>query len=314
MNMTENHGAVGKYLEALDHELRKVPPARREAVVADLAEHIDEARERGRSDDQIIAGLGPVQAIAAEVQADFADGAVEMEQRAKRKVLGFIALAAGVLAAVVDTWIYPSLNVDEFWPDWLHSSAINYDASTRFGAGLMLLFLLPGLMVAAGSMMKSPAARICRTVAAVIVTALPFVIGFNLGVFYLPLIVAAWMIVGVSYPRQQRAQGRRHLPLRMTAGLAAGVPAAALLAGLATGTVETGVLGIAVLAVLVLAAVGAILGLRAAYWVLAACGALLLVASVFDMGMLVLGFWIAGTIYFFAGLAGLLRLQPAPKA
>lgn len=68
------------------------------------------------------------------------------------------------------------------------------------------------------------------------------------------------------------------------------------------------------LAVLVLAAVGAILGLRAAYWVLAACGALLLVASAFDMGMLVLGFWIAGTIYFFAGLAGLLRLQPAPKA
>ena len=314
MNMTDNQGAVGKYLEALDRELRKVPPARREAVVADLAEHIDEARERGRSDDQIIAGLGPVQAIASEVQAEFIDGAAETERRAKLKVLGLIALAAGVLAAVLDTWIYPSLNVDEYWPDWLHSSAIYYDASTRFGAGLMLIFLLPGLVVAAGSMMKSGVARIFRVAAAVVVTALPFVIGFNLGVFYLPLIVAAWMIAGISHRRQEQAQRRKRLPLRMTAGLAAGIPAAAMLAGLATGTVETGVLGIAVPAVLALAAAGAILGLRAAYWVLAAGGALLLVASVFDMGMLVLGFWIAGTIYFFAGLAGLLWIQPVPKA
>lgn len=201
MNTTENQDAAAKYLRALDRELRNVPQARRGAVVADLAEHIDEARERGRSDAQIIASLGPVEAIAADVQLDFADGAAEVERRSKLRVLGLVALAAGVLAAVVDTWIYPSSNIDEFWPDWLLSSSINYDVNTRWGAGLMLVFLLPGIMVAAGSLVKSGAARIYCTAAALIVTALPFVIGFNLGIFFLPLIVAAWMIAGISHRR-----------------------------------------------------------------------------------------------------------------
>lgn len=311
MNTTENQDAAAKYLWALDRELRNVPQARREAVVADLAEHIDEARERGRSDAQIIASLGPVEAIAADVQLDFADGAAEVERRSKLRVLGLVALAAGVLAAVVDTWIYPSSNIDEFWPDWLLSSSINYDVNTRWGAGLMLVFLLPGIMVAAGSLVKSGAARIYCTAAALIVTALPFVIGFNLGIFFLPLIVAAWMIAGISHRRQEPAQGRKFVAQRIVAGLVAGAPAAALFAGLVTGTVGTGVLGVTVMVVLGLAAAGAMMGLRAAYWVLTACGALLLVTAVFDMGMLVLGLWVAGTIYFFVGLAGLLR--PAPK-
>lgn len=313
MRKAKEQSLVAHYLEELDSELRSMPASQRQAVLADVAEHIDEARGEGRTDVQIIDALGSVEDIAGMMSESVGEeGMPKAENRYRLKALGFAAVFVGLLAAAVDTWLYPSTGLDEVWPDWLPSSWINYGMSADFGAGFMLLFMIPTALVVVGAVIPLGKGQLYRVLAALVLSAAMFLLGLNLGVFYLPLVLVGWLMVAAGAGHKNPGLSIKQISLgwRLLAALVVLLAPVMLIAGMVSGAVVGDGFSVPIAVVLGLCGVGVALNWKAAHAALLVIGVLLLAMSVFSMGMIVLAVWLAGAIYLFLGLVGVLWLNP----
>ncbi|MGP9528361.1 DUF1700 domain-containing protein [Glutamicibacter sp. AOP5-A2-18] len=119
--------SVEAYLRSLDHQLRNVPIEARRELVEDIAEHIDEGRERGRSESEIIAALGTPQAVAAPYLEDVLRDGNSPRLRRIRRVLGIVALVTGLFSAIISRSSDSTIVNMAFGPVELQGLSINYD-------------------------------------------------------------------------------------------------------------------------------------------------------------------------------------------
>jgi len=301
--------SVESYLRSLDRLLRNVPVEARHDLVEDIAEHIDEGRERGRSDSEILEALGSPQAVAAPYLDDLLRDGNSPRMRAIRLVLGIVALVTGLFAAIVSRSSDSTIANMGFGPVDIQGLSINYDYSDVFAAIQLLIFLALALMVAASAVMRPVIARKYSIAAAIVMTIVVVFCGTGLGMFFVPSMVTAWMLAGANnlkLSHERRSKRSRIMRIIGTAALL--VPAVFAIGGLATGAVEGG--GVyAYVAVGLLCGVGFLLKFRVALWATSVVGAGLSALAMIDQGMLMAAFWLAGIAYFYFGLYGLLWFE-----
>lgn len=317
MRKVQDQTLISRYLAQLDVELRSVPESQRELLMADIAEHIDEARLEGRSVERILDGLGPAEQIALALNIDeyitpinASSHVADALLKRRRHLLGFVALFLGVLAAIVLEWLNPLL-IEGFSAETSPLNVQDDEIVIGFGgAGTALLFLIPGLLVAVGTSFPKNVGRIYSPVFAIAVTVLAKILDLELGLFYLPLVVVAWLIA-CAWLISARSWGKIwRIVFQVIIILMLLMPVAVTSAGILSGAILVDVIPLLAIAVSVVCLVGVVRNARWVYWCMALIGVLALVGAIFSMGMLVLGIWIAGTIYLSCGLIGLLWMNP----
>jgi hypothetical protein len=164
------------------------------------------------------------------------------------------------------------------------------------GFGVVLLFLIPAA-IATAPLFATPRARTLFTTAvAVLLTALSFF--FPEGWIFAPVALLAWAALGAPVIARH---GRPAAGWRIAAGALTAVPGAGGLAGVVGGswelTIESLLVTLASFSVGVLIA----LGMSWAGIVLALGGAVLLVDSALNPGMLTLAVWWAGGLFIALG-------------
>ncbi len=301
--------SVEAYLRSLDHQLRNVPIEARRELVEDIAEHIDEGRERGRSESEIIAALGTPQAVAAPYLEDVLRDGNSPRLRRIRRVLGIVALVTGLFSAIISRSSDSTIVNMAFGPVELQGLSINYDYSDVFAAIQLLIFLALALMVAASAVMKPTTARKYSMAAAIVMTVVVIICGTGLGMFFVPSMVTAWMLAGANNLKLSHVgRSKRSRTVQAIGGVVLLIPVLLSLAGLATGGVQGS--GAYVYAALgLLCGVGFVLKFRLALWATCVIGAGVSIGSIFDQGMLMAALWLAGIVYFYFGLYGLLWFE-----
>ncbi|MGO2060592.1 DUF1700 domain-containing protein [Microbacterium gubbeenense] len=287
MNATQERRAE-RYLAQLDRELGILPAVQRAEIIDDVESHILDSLERGRDIDQILAGLGTPRE-AAKNYADELDvqPATDPEHRAERW-LSIATVGVGVIVSALMLFIEPEL------------------ASGLGLGGAVLAVAVPVLLGATPLIVPRPWGSIGPVLAAIAATAI-VIAGFFLWgnlVMFTPLMFMLWAAAVVPSATRSRGTGAR-LALRIIGGVAVALPGIVSVCAVATGTVEPTVyvvlLGTAIVAVGALFACG----VRIAYVIVTASGAATLVASMFDPGLLFLGFWSAGGMWFALGIGAL---------
>jgi len=306
--VAENQTVEG-YLRSLDRLLRNVPMEARRDLVEDIAEHIDEGRERGRSESEIIAALGTPQAVAAPYLEDLLRDGNSPRLRRIRRVLGIVALVTGLFAAIISRSSDSTIVNMVFGPAEVQGLSINYDYSDVFAAIQLLIFLALALMVAASAVMKPIIARKYSIAAAIVMTIVVIFCGTGLGMFFVPSMVTAWMLAGANNLKLSPVgRSKRSRTVQAIGGAVLLIPVLFSLVGLATGAV-VGTGAYAYIALGLLCGVGFVLKFRAALWVTCVVGAGLSILSIIDQGMLMAAFWLSGIVYFYFGLYGLLWFE-----
>ena len=306
--LAENH-SVESYLRSLDRLLRHVPVEARRDLVEDIAAHIDEGRERGRNDREILAALGSPQAVAAPYLDDLMQDGNSPRMRTIRRVLGIVALVTGLFAAIVSRSSDSTIVDMAFGPVDLQGLSSNYGYSDIFAAIQLLIFLALALMVAASAVMRPVIARKYSIAAAIVMTIVVIFCGTGLGMFFVPSMVTAWMLAGANNLKlSQDRRAKRSRTIQLIGAAALLIPVLFALGGLATGAVEGGG-AYAYAAIGLLCGVGFLLRYRLALWATSVVGAGLAVLSIIDQGMLMAAFWLGGITYFYFGLYGLLWFE-----
>lgn len=306
MASTAEQYSAEAYLRELGKLLRGAPRDMGLELLEDVAQHIEDGRALGRDDDQILAALGSPEAVAAPLMAEYAAPQERAILRRNSLVLGAVALVLGVLVSIIDTTLADTLGDLIFGASVPEGEGSSYDSIYEQGALQLLIFAIFGLGVAATAVMKGKAARIYGYAAALCMTAL--VAGFitSSGIFYIPSMVAAWMLVGIN-GRSSKSVNRepRSKLIRIIGGTALLLPVV-LLGAASFTSIEPNVAVYAYLALGLACGIGFLSNSRIALWATCANGAALLAVSTVDQGLLLAAFWLAGTVYFFFGLYGLM--------
>jgi len=298
--------SVEEYLRELNHLLRHVPVQLRHELVADIAEHIDEGREQGRSDREIVTALGNAESVAAPVLEEVLLRGAAPTMKRNRRVLGIVAIVTGLFAAIVSRSSDSTVINMTFGPTEMQGASINYGYSDIFAASQLLIFISLGLMVAASAVMRPRIARSYSVAAAVVMTVVVIICGTGLGMFFVPSMVAAWLLAGVNNLKMGADQrDRRSRTVRIVGGIALLLPSSLAVAGILSGSV-LGVGPYIFVALGLACSVGYLKSFRFAQWLACITGGLLMVMAIIDQGMLMAAFWLGGIMYFFFGLYGLL--------
>ncbi|GIJ27450.1 hypothetical protein Vqi01_26120 [Micromonospora qiuiae] len=304
--------AAETYLRALGAELSDAPPDTVREIVEDVRAHLTDALGSGRTMDQALAGLGSPQAVAGQARDELAlaGGAADHAERAGR-TLRAVAVAVGVLAAVCVSFLLPfaalPLDLAQVGPD-------GQSIVQRYGPGFALLTLLPALIAAAPFALPARARRVAGTVGAVVLTAFTFVSG-EIGLYYFPLVLLLWAAVIVP-SAARRGIGRVAVRAwHLVAAAFVALPAILVGSSIATGTVGVDWVGVALWGVgpLVLGVLCGY-GLRAGYAVTALAGALVMILSMVQPGLLFAAFWLFGGLYLTIGASGFVAVRAREAA
>ncbi|MFV0434393.1 MAG: HAAS signaling domain-containing protein [Leucobacter sp.] len=310
------------YLAELEVHLEGVPESTRVSILEDVRAHLADSIDAGRSEDEALTGLGPVDGVAAQFRAELgidriaalqaaADeaeavaNAEERRARARRSfaVLGWTAFGLGVLTAVSASLLYgrPFFGIwDEQWP-W---EAII--TSVVVAAVPVIFTLLPLLLP---WRMRVPAA----ITGAIVVTVFEITRMFTLddrGMFFPPLVGMMWLAVVVPWLVQHGFELSRRIFWRILGGVLVSLPVLMIIQLLVSESVSVAWTGAVILMGFLVLAVLYACGVRVAYWVTGALGAAAMLFVAYDPGLLFIGFWWAGGLLLAAGVFGIAATGP----
>lgn len=302
------------YLRSVERMLHGIASEHRTAVLDDLRAHFADAEEAGRPVDEIIRSLGTPTEIADRAVEEFSADAGAGDVRAERawRVLQGAAVGVAVVIGVVVAFIMPSYtgSVDTMSSD---GTSTHVDTAQTLvevnGLWIALIALVPALIALVPMVVPRRARTVTASVAVAVLTLMAIIGGFTIGGFFLPTVMlgCAALIAWV------RLRGRGFgITWHIIGGVLTALPVLGLLlpvfggmpgryADHAEGTgPDFQVSAWAwpfLAAVLALAALIAI-GYRAAGWVLAGIGAIVLLGGLVSGGLLTLpiiwlgGFWL----------------------
>jgi len=302
--MTHVQHGVEEYLETLHRTLAGVRADRRQAVVADVKAHIDDALESGQTVLEVLAGLGPAQDVAREYLGDHAAGdhaagdhPPDAPTQAAR-LLQRAALVLAVVTAVFVTLLLPGYTTSD-------GGDATGTLAEQLGLGLSLLTLVPAGLVALVLLVPTPRRGAAGVAVAALVTALALATSASLGLFYGPVVLLAWLAVLVPALLRRGLSRTARRVWRIVGALVLLLPTAFTVSLLVSGSLEAApaLLGVAV-AVLAVALAYA-RGSRTGYLLTTVLGAALLALAAVAGGLLVLGLWWFGGLWLALGLGAL---------
>ena len=128
------------YLRRLDDELRDLPRARREEILAEVREHINEADPVGEAEIRdVLDRLGDPEDIAAEARERF--GITRGPRMGMQEIFALILLTIGGLIFPVIGWI---IGVALLWGSSAWSRRDKWVGTLLFPGGMALPFLVVG--------------------------------------------------------------------------------------------------------------------------------------------------------------------------
>ena len=340
--MMTDQDRVDEYLRTLGHALGDAPAGAREAALDDVRAHIADARGEGRSVDETLNGLGSAEIVAQQYRDELglpaaAETTAVAESPAAR-MLHWGAVALGVLTAVFVAFLLPMYSsATESSGSYTSSSGsgsngpdvgelVHETTETLVqvnGPGAAVVALLPAVIALLPIVLPRAGRRPAAIAGATVVTLFTVIGGFTIGGFYLPLAAMMWAAVIVDLrPSPSRVPLRMHgedpRPSAGPGSFAGGLVVAVLLAlpgvvlfvSTLGGAVQFDAVVVVMTAVSLGLAVAFAFGKPWAYLATAAIGALVMVFTLFDAGMLVLATWWIGGLYLVAGLTAFLARRP----
>ncbi|WP_449281180.1 DUF1700 domain-containing protein [Leucobacter sp.] len=313
--MTTEHRdtRITAYLRQLETRLEQVPAGPRTAILEDVSAHLDDALEAGRSADEALAALGPVEQVAEQFRteldlvapvppdragsaaSDRTGPAAQDRARANRAfvLLGWTSVIVALLTSYAIAMLAPVAD------PWSGGPADGAVAGTAVLCGAAVILSLLPLLVPRRTRL------IAAVTVTVVMTALAALAGEGRGLFLVPLVVTMWAATVVPW-RVEHGLDLVRAPLwRIFAGVLIALPALLAVAGVMSGSVALGWPAAAAIALFLLLAVLFACGLRWAYSATAAAGLALLVLALVDAGMLFLAAWWAGGMLLVVGSTGI---------
>lgn len=303
MNETTSPAAEQQYIRTLRNGLADLPRDRRDMFIADVQAHIDETTDGGIALESALASLGSPKQLAerAHREISLAVPSVAAGARAAR-ILTAGAVAVGVMTAAVIAFFVPFTQaVDRVETGGSGDGVALVTIAQEHGPWIALLGLVPAALAAGSLWLPRRAGRIVLLALAVLMTAI-IAAGLTLGSWFAPFTILLWACVLVPQAVSRGLDLSRARGWRVAIAVAAGAPAFLFLVRTSIAPNDAGlVLAIAAgCALLVAALVG--IGARFGYFVLAASGALLMVASGSATGWFSLPLWWAGGLYLTLGI------------
>ncbi|MFT4218481.1 MAG: hypothetical protein QM619_15035 [Micropruina sp.] len=307
MNKTE-HELIARYLLELERRLAPLPADQRAAICDDVRAHLEDAAEAGRPIAEVIAALGPAHVVAAEYLREFGIAADELPGRRTQTRLLLAAAVVGAVTAVFTAFLFPVFasrtTVTGEDGSVVETADEALTVAQFAGPVAALLLLIPASVAAAPLLVSRRHRDRVGLVAAASVTLFALVSGATVGFFFVPLVLVQWAAVLV--PRAlSRGFDLRSRPLwRVVLAVVLALPGVLLTAGMLSGAVAAD-WGGAGLGAVVLAVAGLVAaGLRPAFIVVAVLGALGMIGTVVDPGLLLAATWLLGGLWLVLGLTG----------
>lgn len=293
-----------RYLARLEAELAALPDAQRRVVVEGVAEHIEEALADGRDIDQVLAGLGSPDEVAAAYGEQLGARVGPDPSRRATRILSVAAMLIAIVAAAASPVLLPFAGF---------ASAGDIALVIAMFVGPVALAALPLLLPRRSGYVAAALGAAAVMVVAVLALVGLLPGGTPLNDAYLLLPVGFVMCATAIVPPVTRlAPGWSRAARVVGAGLAA-VPGMLPLMGALSGAVEV------TWVPLVCAGVGLAMGLlyawgrRAVYIVLAALGTVVIALTLIQQGLLFLAFWVVGGWWFALGASGFAAVPPRAK-
>jgi hypothetical protein len=278
------------YLRSVERMLKGIAPEHRTAVLDDLRGHFSDAAEAGRSVDETIRGLGTPQEIADRAVEEFGADASDAELRAERawRVLQGAAVVLAIVIGVVVAFIMPSYagSVDTMSSDGTSTHVDMTQTLTEVnGLWVALIALVPALIALVPMVVPRRARTASASAAAVLLTLMAVVGGFTIGGFFLPTVMLSWAAL-IAWVRLRRSGFG--VTWRIVGGVLAALPVLGFLLPVFRGMpgryadpaegsdFQISAWGWPFLAAVLVLAVLIAIGYRAAGWVLAALGLVML--------------------------------------
>ncbi|MFC5337849.1 HAAS signaling domain-containing protein [Leucobacter denitrificans] len=299
------------YLRVLTRELSDAPSSARDAAVDDVRAHVADALEGGASPQEALASLGSPTSFAAQYRVEL--GLPARENRVSMRAataLRLATVALSVLAGVFASFLargFASVSMESSSSGVTTDSEIVYSTlSESYGPGFMLLAFAPALLALLPLVLPATWRTAVSLANAVVVTGFALLGILTVGSFYMPVAMLMWAAVIVPW-RMQRGLRLAEAPIWRAVGAVVVVAPALLLgAGALSGSVELDLVAwLVMLCALVLAVLFAV-GVRVSALIIASIGGAIMVLSMFSPGLLVLGTWIVGGLYFVLGLSSYL--------
>lgn len=279
-----------EYLRSVERMLRSIAPANRTAVVDDLRAHFADAEDAGRSVDDTIRGLGTPREIAERAREEFGSN----DSRADRawRILQGAAVVVAIIIGVVVAFIMPSYSTSEGTQTLTEAN----------GLWVALIALVPALVALVPMAVPARARVLTASVAGVLLTAMALIGGFTIGGFFLPTVLASWAALIVWARLRGRGFG---IGWRIAGGMLTALPVLAFLLPVFGGMpgryadpgsdLQLSAWAWPFLAAVLVLAVLIAIGYRAAGWVLAVIGAVLVLWALVSGGLLtLLVIWLGG--------------------
>lgn len=303
-----------RYLRRLEVALADAPGGARDEILADVRAHATDALAEGRQIDEVINALGSIGEHANQYRAGLGLPATPpTDTRRGSVMLHGAAVVVGVLTACFVAFVAPV-----FIPMVRGYARYTTEAAptlvANYGLGIALLAFIPALL-AVLPLVLPQRVRMPVAVANAVVVAILAVLSFAVvGMFYVPLAALMWAAVVVPW-RVANGLDLAKSPLwRVFGAVLVAAPGLLLISGLLTATaiLAPGVVLI-VAATIVLALLFA-LGVRVAYYLIAALGFAVMVLAMLSPGLLTMAFWWAGGLYLAVGLSAVATLRPRRAA
>ena len=134
-----------EYLDELEKRLRSLPREEREEILRDQREHFEIGNRAGRSDEEMIAAMGPPRTLAAEfvTQSALETSGTESTSQIQNSIHRTLAVFSAILILAPLNFfvlIGPFLVASSIWfAGWAASLGITFGG----GAGLLAFFMAP---------------------------------------------------------------------------------------------------------------------------------------------------------------------------
>ncbi|MFC5433277.1 hypothetical protein ACFPJ2_06240 [Microbacterium suwonense] len=283
--------AEDTYLHAVERMLHGIAPEHRATVLDDLRGHFADAEEAGRPIEETIRALGAPQEIADRAREEF--GAEDSRAEVTRaefawRVLQGAAVVLAIVIGVVVAFIMPSYagSVDTMSSDGTSTHVDMTQTLTEVnGLWVALIALVPALIALVPMVVPRRARTATASAAAVLLTLMAVVGGFTIGGFFLPTVMLGWAAL-IAWVRLRRSGFG--VTWRIVGGVLAALPVLGFLLPVFRGMpgryadpaegsdFQISAWGWPFLAAVLVLAVLIAIGYRAAGWVLAALGLVML--------------------------------------
>lgn len=222
-----------------------------------------------------------------------------------------VTVVLGVLTAAYVSFGMPALEVPG---DVTDAGIEGQNVMQWYGWVAVLLTVVPALVAAAPLALPAKTRGWAAAAGAAVLTVFVFVSG-NLGLYYFPVALMLWAATVVPWVLSRGIGRAAARAWHLTAAAFLALPALLIGSAIFYGTVEVTwpavvLWGVVPLVLAVLCACG----MWAGYAVTAVAGALVLVTSVFEQGLLFAAFWLFAAVYLMIGASGFTATRPGRRS